>query len=82
MPVIKLYTRKVCPLCVQAKEILLELKKDYDFQLVEMDISYSDRLTEMYGLMIPVVEIDGVEVQYGKVNKNVIKNYINKVFLS
>jgi len=81
MPVVKLYTRKRCPLCDDAKKILLELRKERDFSLEEVDIEESDALTELYGLMIPVVEINGVEVQYGKINKNVIKNYLNKVIV-
>lgn len=81
MPVVKLYTRKRCPLCDDAKKILLELREERDFSLEEVDIEESDALTELYGLMIPVVEINGVEVQYGKINKNVIKNYLNKVIV-
>lgn len=77
----KLYTRKRCPLCDDAKKILLELREERDFSLEEVDIEESDALTELYGLMIPVVEINGVEVQYGKINKNVIKNYLNKVIV-
>lgn len=80
MPVVKLYIRKRCPLCDEAKKTLLELQKERDFRLILVDIEESDSLTELYGLMIPVVEINGVEVQYGKINKNVIKNYLNKVF--
>ncbi|MFS8629665.1 MAG: glutaredoxin family protein [Bacillales bacterium] len=81
MPVVKLYTRKRCPLCDDAKKILLELREERGFSLEEVDIEESDALTELYGLMIPVVEINGVEVQYGKINKNVIKNYLNKVIV-
>lgn len=69
MPVITLYTRKRCPLCEKAKDTLLELKKDWNFTLEEYDIEESDELTERYGLMIPVVHIDGEEIAYGFVNK-------------
>ncbi|SID52086.1 Uncharacterised protein [Mycobacteroides abscessus subsp. abscessus] len=34
-----------------------------------MDISASDDLTERYGLMIPVVELDGEEVQFGRIDQ-------------
>lgn len=66
---ITLYTRKQCPLCDKAKAVLLELKEEWDFVLEEMDIAESDELTERYGLMIPVVHIDGEEAAYGYVNK-------------
>ncbi|WP_163183016.1 glutaredoxin family protein [Neobacillus sedimentimangrovi] len=66
---ITLYTRSRCPLCDKAKAALLELKEEWDFELEEIDIESSDELTEKYGLMIPVVHIDGEEVAYGFVNK-------------
>ena len=68
-------------MCDDAKKNLLELREERGFSLEEVDIEESDALTELYGLMIPVVEINGVEVQYGKINKNVIKNYLNKVIV-
>lgn len=64
-----LYTRSRCPLCEKAKNIILELKEEWDFQYKEVDIDQSDELTEKYGLMIPVVEIDGEEVQYGQIDE-------------
>ena len=64
-----LYTRNRCPLCDKAKSIIMELKEEWDFHYKEMDIDLSDELTEKYGLMIPVVEIDGTEVQYGQIDK-------------
>lgn len=79
MTIVKLYTRKVCPLCDKAKKILLELSRDYDFRYIEIDIAENDFLTEKYGLMIPVVEIDGQEVQYGKIDKMFIQNYFTKI---
>ena len=48
----------------------MELKHECEFDYEERDINLSDDWTERYGLMIPVVEIDGKEVQYGQVKKN------------
>lgn len=79
MNVVKLYTRKTCPLCDKAKKILLELQKERKFQYIEINIAESDHLTEKYGLMIPVVEIDGQEVQYGRIDKLFIQNYFTKI---
>ncbi|MDR6999499.1 glutaredoxin family protein [Neobacillus niacini] len=66
---VTLYTRKRCPLCDKAKNTLLELKGNWRFSLKEIDIEESDELTERYGLMIPVVHIDGEEVGFGYVDK-------------
>ncbi|WP_223592074.1 glutaredoxin family protein [Neobacillus bataviensis] len=78
MPQITLYTRNRCPLCEKAKAELLELKKEWDFELKEIDIEQSDELTELYGLMIPVVHLDGEEVAYGMINKFDISNRLQE----
>ncbi|MDN3019756.1 glutaredoxin family protein [Paenibacillus sp. BSR1-1] len=78
MPQITLYTRNRCPLCEKAKSELLELKKEWDFELKEIDIEQSDELTELYGLMIPVVHLDGEEVAYGMINKFDISNRLQE----
>jgi glutaredoxin len=77
-PTLTFYTRKKCPLCDKAKAVIEEIEKEYDFYYIEKDIDESDELTEKYGIMIPVVEIDGEEVEYGHVNKNVISNRLQK----
>lgn len=77
-PIITLYTRKRCPLCDKAKNSILELQEQWDFTLDEIDIDESDELTELYGIMIPVVHIDGEEVAYGIVNKIDIGNRLQE----
>ncbi|NYE03697.1 glutaredoxin [Bacillus niacini] len=66
---ITLYTRNRCSLCEKAKQAILELKEEWNFTLEEIDIDNSDELTELYGIMIPVVQIDGEEVGVGIINK-------------
>ncbi len=75
---IVLYTRNGCHLCETAKDIIMELKHECEFDYEERDINLSDDWTERYGLMIPVVEIDGKEVQYGQVNKKIIYETLTK----
>ena len=71
------YTRNRCPLCVDAKLILQHLQKEYAFQIIERDIETSDEWTEKYGLMIPVVEIDGEVVQFGMIDHFTIEEKLN-----
>ncbi|KRG11434.1 glutaredoxin [Lederbergia galactosidilytica] len=59
------YTRKKCSLCVDAKNILEILQNDYPINIVEKDIDTNEEWTEKYGLMIPVIEIDGEIIQSG-----------------
>jgi glutaredoxin len=76
--IITLYTRQRCSLCEKAKHAILELKEDLNFTLEEIDIDKSDELTELYGIMIPVVHIDGEEVAYGIINKIDISNRLQE----
>lgn len=78
MPHITLYTRSSCPLCDKAKMALLELKEEWNFSIEEVDIETSDDLTERYGLMIPVVHLDGEEVGFGFINKFDISNRLQE----
>ncbi|MCP1160410.1 glutaredoxin family protein [Bacillus infantis] len=65
----RFYTREGCHLCDNAKKLILDLQAEHEFELEEVDISASDDLTERYGLMIPVVELDGEEVQFGRIDQ-------------
>ncbi|ULT56349.1 glutaredoxin family protein [Neobacillus drentensis] len=78
MQTITLYTRNRCPLCDKAKNTILELQEDWKFRLEEIDIDSSDELTELYGLMIPVVHLDGEEVGFGFVDKIDISNRLQE----
>ena len=73
-----LYTRNRCPLCDKAKKIILELQENFEFIYNEIDIDTSDELTERYGLMIPVVEINGVEAGYGQIDKISLEEVLEK----
>ncbi|MCM3691686.1 glutaredoxin family protein [Neobacillus niacini] len=76
--VITFYTRKGCPLCEKAKKIILDLKEEWNFTLEEINIDESDELTEAYGIMIPVVHINGEEVAFGIINKIDISNRLQE----
>ncbi|QPA30629.1 glutaredoxin family protein [Thermaerobacillus caldiproteolyticus] len=71
--VVNLYSKVDCPLCEKAKAVLQELQKEYDFQINEIDIYSDDALLEKYQLMIPVVEIDGEEIDYGMIQKEIVR---------
>jgi glutaredoxin len=76
--VITLYSRQGCHLCDQAKQSIIELQKEFDFNLDEVDIDQNDELTELYGLMIPVVFINGKEAGFGQINKMDISNRLQE----
>lgn len=68
MKEIILYTKEKCPLCDDAKHLLEVVLQDYNVQIREKDIYEDDHLLEKYQLMIPVVEVDGEEVDYGQID--------------
>ncbi len=76
------YTRKKCELCHEGKLLLQLLQEEYPFTIIEKDIDDSDELTEKFGLMIPVVEMSGEIVQYGRIDllalEDKLKDYTNR----
>lgn len=75
---VKLYSRPSCHLCETAREILEELQQSWNFTIKEINIDLDDELVEKYGIMIPVVELDGEELQYGIVNKKFISEAFSR----
>jgi glutaredoxin len=74
---IKFYTKVDCPLCEKAHLVLEELKEDLDLKIEIIDIYQSDELIEKYGLMIPVVEADGEEIDYGYISKEFLRERLH-----
>jgi glutaredoxin len=76
---ITLYTKGNCPLCDKGYTILEELKEEFEGQLEikTIDIYKDEYLIEKYGLMIPVVIIDGDEVDYGMISKAILRERLH-----
>ena len=78
-PTVTLFTRKGCHLCEKAKEVIDDLQKKIDFTYEECDIETKDKWTENYGLMIPVVLINGKEIQYGQIDGTTLSKALAKM---
>ena len=76
VPIIHFYTKKNCPLCEEAKDLLKLLQREMTFTLLEVDIYSNDALLERYGLMIPVIEINHQVIQYGHIDIDEIRRYL------
>ena len=59
---VRLYTRPNCHLCEMAKREMLAADCAAEYTLEEINIEDDPELVERYGLEIPVVTIDGIEV--------------------
>jgi len=74
-----IYTKTHCPLCEDAKALLLLLQQDYPFDLEERDIYTNDAWLEAYQISIPVVEMNGkqldaTEISYGTLERALKEN--------
>jgi thiol-disulfide isomerase/thioredoxin len=67
------YTKIHCPLCDKAHKLLQELQTETLFTIEIVDIYNDDALVEKYGMMIPVVEVDGEEIDYGIISMDKVK---------
>jgi glutaredoxin len=63
-----LYTKKHCPLCLEAKMNLMLIGELVPLKIEERDIEEKDEWMEKYGVMIPVVEYNGEIIQNGRVD--------------
>lgn len=59
-----LYHTTGCHLCEKARDLLWPLLSSHGIKLTEIDIADSDQLIESYGIRIPVVSADGVELNW------------------
>ncbi len=64
---ITLFTRANCPLCDEAKLMLMLAQEDFEIEWTEVDIESDEALHEKYMLMIPVIEQNGQPVIFGNV---------------
>lgn len=74
MLTVHFYTKENCPLCDHALIILEDLQEELGFTIEERDIHENDEWLERYGLMIPVVQVNGEDLQYGKIDRISVRN--------
>lgn len=58
-PRVELFTRRGCHLCDEAKAELLALRATLPFTLAEIDVDTDPALQQAYGLLVPVIAVDG-----------------------
>lgn len=71
---INFYTKEHCPLCDDALALVEVLQNDYSFTIEIRDIYSSDEWLEKYQLSIPIVSIDGTELDCTQISfKTLVK---------
>lgn len=57
-----MYSRPLCGLCDEARELILAERRAFEFDFEEVSIEGDDDLEREFGIRIPVVLIDGEEL--------------------
>jgi glutaredoxin len=57
-----LYARDGCHLCDEARRVIEQVRRTVPFAFNEVDIETDDALIRDYGIRVPVVAVDGVEL--------------------
>jgi glutaredoxin len=60
-PIVRMYSRRTCGLCDEARALIQAEQASFSFQFDEVFIDDDPSLEREYGLRVPVVELDGVE---------------------
>jgi glutaredoxin len=69
-PRVALYTRPGCHLCDDAREVVEKVTADLGESYEERDITKDPELHRRYLESIPVVEVDGVQVDFWRVSED------------
>lgn len=79
MPIsVNFYSKKACPLCVEGLSVLKKLAREFSMDIKEIDIYEDDGLLERYQLMIPVVEVGGSEIDYGRLSEDKLRRQLRQ----
>ncbi len=78
LSIVTLYTANVCPFCPIVKQRLIELQRDLEFKLKEIDITFKPSLIKEKGFRsVPVIELDG-DYWVGNATSAQLLSFINK----
>ncbi|MCA0971656.1 glutaredoxin family protein [Halobacillus litoralis] len=63
-----LYVKKNCPLCDEITALIELFKSDYEMKFEEVDIETDEKLLERYMLEVPVLYVNGEELDYRSID--------------
>ncbi|WP_047984110.1 glutaredoxin family protein [Ornithinibacillus californiensis] len=69
-----LYTKEICSLCDNAEALLEMFQNDYEFEIEKRDIYTNDEWLEKYHLLIPVIEVNGIQLDCEHVDYDTMNN--------
>ena len=70
------YTKEICSLCEDAEALLFMFQQDYSYSIEIRDIYQNDAWLEEYQLLIPVVEINGKQINCEEMSYEALEKFI------
>ena len=77
-PKVTLYLRPMCPLCDEAKDLILDVARDIPLDLEEFDITSDLEVYERYKWKIPVVAIEGQEALVSIIKETLLREALKR----
>lgn len=71
-----LYETAECGLCAETFRALSRLALDLPIEIIRVDIEGDDRLRDRYALRLPVLEVDGRELDAAGVGEGKLREFI------
>ncbi|KHF41224.1 glutaredoxin [Halalkalibacter okhensis] len=68
-----------CPLCDKAIDLIRPLAEEVPFTMTITDIYKDDALLEKYQIMIPVILVNGEEVDFGQISKEKVRKRLLEI---
>lgn len=72
------YTKEVCSLCEDAEGLLSAFSTEFPHTLEKRDIYTNDEWLEKYHLLIPVIEINGEQLNCEEISYDAVKAFLEK----
>jgi glutaredoxin len=76
---VTLYGKPGCHLCEEAREVVLAVRLEREFELVEVDVTLDPGLNREYGERIPVVAVNGEDAFEYFVNRQGLEDRLDRV---
>jgi glutaredoxin len=70
--VLRYYAKPDCPLCEKSRPIAEALARRFGYELESVDIESDPSLRRRYGETIPVLELDGAVLAWGRFSERAL----------
>ncbi|HEY1357351.1 MAG TPA: glutaredoxin family protein [Thermoleophilaceae bacterium] len=79
MTQVTLYGKPGCHLCEEARDVIVSVRLEREFELAEVDVTLDPGVNREYGERIPVLAIDGEDVFEYFVDRQALKDRLDRV---